>query len=92
MYIMYIMAIRVMEFSNGGTKLERFLPKNLRIGLMGRCQKVPKFDFQNQFSMSKIIQIFLNSFSMKHTNLGAYFLFLTFIDKINFYFVQPIEN
>ena len=22
------MAIRVMEFSNGGTKLERFLPKN----------------------------------------------------------------
>ena len=23
-----IMAIRVVEFSNGGTKLERFLPKN----------------------------------------------------------------
>ena len=37
-------------FKRGGTKFERFLPKNqhtqtkllnLRIGLMGRCQKVP---------------------------------------------------
>ena len=43
------MAIRVVEFSSGGTKLERFLTKNqhtqrklsiLRIGLMGRCQKL----------------------------------------------------
>ena len=25
---MYYMAVRVVEFSNGGTKLERFLPKN----------------------------------------------------------------
>ena len=32
----------------------------LRIGVMGKCQKVPKFDFQSQFSMSKIIQIFVN--------------------------------
>ena len=43
MNFMLIMAIRVVEFSNGGTKLERFLPRNywiLRIGLMGRCQKV----------------------------------------------------
>ena len=31
----------------------------LRIGIMGRCQKVPKFDFQSQFSMSKNIGIFL---------------------------------
>ena len=30
----------------------------LRIGLMGRCQKVPTFDFQSQFSTSKIIWIF----------------------------------
>ena len=30
-----------------------------RIGLKGRCQKVPKFDSQSQFSMSKIIRIFL---------------------------------
>ena len=46
----------------GDTKLERFLHKNqqstypkenhwiLRIGVMGSCQKVTKFDFQSQFS------------------------------------------
>ena len=34
----------------------------LRIGVMGRCQKVTKFDFQSQLSMSKIIWIFLNFF------------------------------
>ena len=26
--VMYLMAIRVVEFSNGGTKLEKNLPKN----------------------------------------------------------------
>ena len=34
---------------------------------MGRCQKVPKvpkFDFQSQFSTSKIIRIFLNFFEL----------------------------
>ena len=35
----------------------------LRIGLMGRCQKVPKFYFQSQFSTSKIIWIFFLFFS-----------------------------
>ena len=46
------MAIRVVEFSNGGTKLERFSPKNQQTqrkllnfenwvnGLMGSCQKL----------------------------------------------------
>ena len=38
----------------------------LRFGAMGRCPKVPKCDFQSQFSMSKIIGIFLNSFSYEH--------------------------
>ena len=31
----------------------------LRIGVMGRCQKVPKSDLQSHFSSSKIIRIFL---------------------------------
>jgi hypothetical protein len=31
-------------------------------GLLASCQKVPKFDFQSQFSMSNIILIFLNFF------------------------------
>ena len=52
-------------FKRWGKKFERFLPKNqhtqrklLKFGLMASCQKVPEFDFQGQFFMSKIIQIF----------------------------------
>ena len=52
------------------TKLERLLFKNpptqrklLNFGFMFSCQKVPKFDFQSQFSMSK-----------KHPNLSLFFI------------------
>ena len=45
---------------------------------------MPKSDIQSQFSMSKIIRIFLNFFSLKNTNLEAHFLLLAFFDKINF--------
>ena len=64
-----IMAIKVVKFLNRGTKLKDFCLRfsilkgnywKLRIGLMGSCQKMPKFDFRSQFSMSRIIQIFLN--------------------------------
>ena len=50
----------------------------------GEVSKVPKFDFQSQFCMSKIIRIFLNFFLLKNINLGAHFLLLTFFDNINF--------
>ena len=49
-------------FKSGDTKLEIFLPKNQHIqrrslkvenGVVGMCQKVPKFDIQSQFSMQK---------------------------------------
>ena len=43
------------------------------------CRKVQKMDFQSQFSMSKIIRIFLNFFFIE-----AHFLLLAFFDKINF--------
>ena len=49
------------------------LPSLEKIRVVGSCQKVPKFDFQSQFSMSKIIQIF-SFFALKNTNLGAHFL------------------
>ena len=45
---------------------------------------MPKFDFQSQFSMSKIIRIFLNFFSLKNTNLEAPFFVIGIFDKINF--------
>ena len=55
---------------------------------MTSCQKVPKFDFRNQFSMSNIIWIFLNFFSLKNTYLGAHFFLLTFFDKIIFFLLK----
>ena len=54
----------------------------LRINVMGRYQKVPKFDFQSQFSTSKIIRIFLNFFSLKNINLVAHFYWHSLITSI----------
>ena len=54
----------------------------LRIGVVGRCQKVQKFNFQSQFCVSKIIQTFSILFSLKNTNLAANFLLLTFFGNI----------
>ena len=51
----------------------------LRIGVMEKCQKVPEFDFQSQFSMSKIIGFFLNFFTLKNTNIGAHFCYWHFL-------------
>ena len=42
---------------------------------------MPKFNFQSQFSRSKIIEIFLNFFSLNITNLGAHFLLKQFLDS-----------
>ena len=67
----------------GGTKLERVLPKNqltqrkllnFENWVMGTCQKVPKFDFQSQFSMSKSIQIFLIFFIEEYQFRGTFFV------------------
>ena len=81
-------------FKPGGTKLERLLPKNQHtqrklLNFENWCQKMPKFDYQSQFSMSKIIGIWVSPtlshfFSLKNINLGAHFLLLTFFDNINF--------
>ena len=56
------------SFQEEGMKIEKKMPKNqhtqrnfLNFGYCtnGSCQKVPNFDFRSQFSMSKIIRIFL---------------------------------
>ena len=75
------MAIKVVEFSSGAYKIGKIFalkstyPNEIIwiIGVMGRCQKVPTFDFQSQFSMTKIIEIFFNFFSRKNINLAAHF-------------------
>ena len=86
------MAIPVVEFSRGGYENRKKMPKNqhtqrnfLNFGYCtnGSGQKVPKFDFQSQFCMSKIIWIFMFFFSLKNTNLEAHFLLLKFFDNVN---------
>ena len=46
-------------------------------------QKLQNYDFQSQFSMSKIIQIIPIFFSSNNINLGAHILLLTFFDNFN---------
>ena len=55
----------------------------MSFGLMASCQKLPKFDFQSQFSMSKIIRIFLNLFFIEEYQFRSTF-FVIDIDDINF--------
>ena len=69
---------------------------------MASCQKVPKFDFQSQFSMSKIIRIFLNFFFIEEYQFRSTFfvidIFLIksilnhFITKMMPYFWQLAIN
>ena len=53
----------VVEFSSGGYKIKKIL----RIGVLGRCQKVPIFDFSSQFSSSKNISFLF----IENTNIRA---------------------
>ena len=54
-------------------------------GQLGKsCQKLQNSDFQSQFSMSKIIRIFLKKISLKNIILGAHILLLTFFENFNF--------
>ena len=73
----------------GGTKLERFLPKNqyTQMKLLNfenwcsvEVSKSDKIAFQSQFSVSKIIQIIFTKISI----LQAHFLLLPFFGNINF--------
>jgi hypothetical protein len=89
---MIIMAIQVVEFSSVGTKLERFLQKNqhnqrkllnFENWVNGKASKSAKTCLSELFSMSKIIRIFLNFFSLK--NIQEHILFfdnITFLSKM----------
>ena len=59
------------------------------------CQKVPILDFQSEFSMSKIIWIFLIFFSLKNISLEEGFLLLSFFENFNFWttlFTEMVPN
>ena len=85
------------SFQTGGTKLERFLPKNQltqRIllnfenwvsGEVSKSAKSPNLlTFKVNFLYQKSSEAFSIFFSLKNINLGAHFLLLTFFDNINF--------
>ena len=92
------MAIRVMEFSNGGgKKLERILPKNQHTQrkllnfenwVNGEVSKVPKFDqnltFKVNFLCQKLSESFSIFFSLKNINLVDHFLLRKKIMTANF--------
>ena len=77
------MAVPVMEFKGGGYKIRKKMSKNEHtqrklLNFANWCtgdwyHKVPEFDFENQFSMSKIIGIFLNFFSIEKSHFRSSF-------------------
>ena len=85
------------SFQMGGTKLERFLPKNQHTqrkllnfenwvnGEVSKSAKSPNLlTFKVNFLYQKLSESFSIFFSLKNINLGAHFLLLTFFDNINF--------
>ena len=77
------------SFQTGGTKLERFLPKNPHTQ-----RKLLNFEFWISGELPKSDRIWLskifhnenhsNLSHLRNTNLGAHFLLLIFFDKVNF--------
>ena len=51
---------------------------------MGSCQKVPKSDFQSQFSASKIIRIFCIFSFIEEYEFRSTFFVVDIFDNINF--------
>ena len=91
------MVIRVVEFSNGGYKIRKSLPKNQHTqrkllnfenwvnGEVSKSAKSPNLlTFKVNFLCQKLSESFSIFFSLKNINLGAHFLLLTFFDNINF--------
>ena len=85
------------SFQTGGTKLERFLPKNQHTqrkllnfenwvsGEVSKSAKSPNLlTFKVNFLYQKLSESFSIFFSLKNINLGAHFLLLTFFDSIIF--------
>ena len=94
-YIDDVMKITAIEFQVQGYQIIEWfclkinIPKEIywisTMGVVGRRQKVPKFDFQSQFpSKSKSSESFsIIILLLKNTNLGAHFLLLAFFNNIN---------
>ena len=84
---MHHMAIRFVEFSSGGIKLERFSPKNQQTQrrflnfenwTIGEVSKKAKILLSKSIFYVKNHLNLSHFFSIKNTNFGAHFLLLTF--------------
>ena len=88
------------SFQTGGTKLERFLPKNQHTQrkllnfenwISGEVSKSAKssnlLTFKVNFLYQKLSESFSIFFSLKNINLGALFLLLTVFDNTNFWII-----
>ena len=89
------------SFQTGGTKLERFLPKNHHTQ-----RKLLNFDNWVNGEVSKSAKIWLSKsifciknypklshfFLLTNINLGTHFLLLTFFDNINFWITLLSNN
>ena len=96
-YVCILWQYGLWSFQTGGTKLERFLPKNQHTqrkllnfenwvnGEVSKSAKSPNLlTFKVNFLYQKLSESFSIFFSLKNINLGAHFLLLTFFDNINF--------
>ena len=66
----------------------------LSLHLVTVCQKVPILDFQSEFSMSKIIRIFLKKNSLKNINLGTPFCkkYICWLQFLNHFITKVTPN
>ena len=91
------MAIRVGEFSSGGTKLERFLPKNQHTqrkllnfenrvnGEMSKSVKnCQNFTFKVNFLCQKLSESFSIFFFIEEYQFRSIFFVIDIFDNINF--------
>ena len=82
--ILFIRCVSIVEFHDRALSIGKVFGQEssvvkwnyqiLSLHLVTARQKVPILDFQSEFSMSKIIRIFLKKNSLKNINLGAPFL------------------
>jgi hypothetical protein len=77
--VVYICSVGIKNYKDFWPKINMLKRKHC---ILGNWQKLPKLDFQNQFLLSKIIQIFF-FVCLKNMNLGAHCLLLTYFDNFN---------
>ena len=77
------------KYSEKGPEGQNLLKKAPQINVK-KCKITQPLDFQSQFSVSKIIRIFLNFFSLKNINFGACVLLMTIFENFSLGTYRPV--